>query len=457
MKANTLAALVALGALSALPAGAQALIHRYSLNGNANDTVGSAHGSVVGNVTLSSQPGVNGAAVFAGDRSSANPGYVSLPTGAVSGLQNATVEIFTTNFNMYPDSRHWQALFSVGTPYGNQTNYVILAANRADGGIGTGARTNNGPETKVIAHDPLPVWRQNHIVHLVFSGFTGVGSMGTETIYLDGQQVAQGPTVFSFANVAAGAGGIGTVGIGGGACYDDPTFSGSMNEVRIYNGALSPAQITSDVDAGPGVLGFTLPLQVSSPTVSPVTDTQATVGWTSSNVTDTVVDYGATTSYGSTATGVSGKLAHSAKLAGLQPRTLYHYRARSIDIFSQTVTTPDATFTTAAPAMPNLATGKVTLSRDGVTGEVIASVAIANIGLGDASNVLIRSATLGSANTTTALPVSLGKIIGGSSTTATLRFPAQAAGTATVLRVAGVGAGVYAHINFNGGSRVRVP
>lgn len=268
MKAFRIIATLAISTICAAPLSAQALVHRYSFNGNAADSVGTADGTVVGAVSLAAAPGVNGAAIFAGGTSSASPGYIQLPVSAVSGLQNATVEVFTTNFAVPKDvfgqpGGKFQAMFAVGTSYGNVTNYAILSPNRDGAGIGIGSRANGAAETVVAGHDPLPVFYGNHVVDLVFSGFTIVGSTGVETIYLDGVQVAQGATVYSFARVAAGAGGITTVGIGGGSPFNDPTFNGAMCEVRIFDGALTAAQVVANVNAGPAVLGFTPPFTLA--------------------------------------------------------------------------------------------------------------------------------------------------------------------------------------------------
>ena len=260
MKIIFAAALTALLAVSALSGNAQTLTHRYSFNGNANDSVGGANGTVVGGVTFQSDPNsVNGEADFPGGTSSSAPAYISLPVSTVSSLQNATIELYTTNFDSSGGA--FQALFSVANKYNgsNTTNYSILSPNRAGTGIGTGARINKGAETVVAAPDPLPDGFENHVIDLVYSGFTRIGGVGTETIYLDGALVAQGQTVFSFAEVASGSGGIGTVGIGGGSPFNDPTFIGGMNEFRIYNGALSADQVNININAGPGVVGVNVP------------------------------------------------------------------------------------------------------------------------------------------------------------------------------------------------------
>ena len=270
--------------LGASPVGAQTLLHRYSMNGDARDSVGTASGQVVGGVTFTTAPGVNGVATFPGGNSSGSPkpaSYVRLPATVVSGLQNATVEIFTTKFSggapyLGDSNGYYQALFDVSNAYLDgkfQTNFVILTVNRdplnrAGSGLGIDARVSNGPDTTLATGFPLPT--KGGLVTLVFSGFTRAGGMGVETIYLDGALVARCGTVFSFAAVASAKGGDGpvgidTVGIGGGSPFKDPTFNGDVTEVRIWSDALSPAQVQADYAAGPGVLGVASAAPVHAP------------------------------------------------------------------------------------------------------------------------------------------------------------------------------------------------
>jgi hypothetical protein len=265
----------ALGALAALPASAQnpQLIHRYSFNGNANDSVGGANGTVVNNVTFTTSTGTNGVATFGGGNSNASPSYISLPTSTVTSLQNGTLEDFVTSFapNAHPAGGNYEALFDESIAWSTtetQQNYLVLCANRGtsannNGGLGTGSRINgvntdaNGTDFQVATGSPLP--GAGGLVTLVYSGFTGVGTTGTETIYLNGVQVAQRNTVYSFAYIPTGTGGVGTVGIGGGSPWNDPTFQGSMDEFRIWNGALTASQVMADYLAGPGVVAVPEP------------------------------------------------------------------------------------------------------------------------------------------------------------------------------------------------------
>ena len=94
----------------------------------------------------------------------------------------------------------------------------------------------------------------------------------------------------------------------------------------------------------------TTPPQVSSVTVSSITATGATIGWSTNEPSDTQVDYGATSAYGSSSPLVSALLtSHSVSLSGLQASKLYHYRVKSRDAAGNLAISNDFTFTTVAP------------------------------------------------------------------------------------------------------------
>src|SRR5207249_44386 len=72
------------------------------------------------------------------------------------------------------------------------------------------------------------------------------------------------------------------------------------------------------------------PPVISAVTATSITSSGATITWTTSETSDSQVDYGLTTAYGSTTTlNTSLVTAHSAALSGLAGTTLYHYRVRS--------------------------------------------------------------------------------------------------------------------------------
>jgi hypothetical protein len=102
---------------------------------------------------------------------------------------------------------------------------------------------------------------------------------------------------------------------------------------------------------------------LSSQQASSVGQNTATITWQSCAVSDSTVKYGTTTSYGQQATNASLVSSHSVPLSGLTAGTLYHASVVSRDGNSQSVSSPDFTFTTAAapppPAGTNIATSGV--------------------------------------------------------------------------------------------------
>ena len=80
--------------------------------------------------------------------------------------------------------------------------------------------------------------------------------------------------------------------------------------------------------------------------------TSATVTWTTDTTATSTVDYGTTTSLGSTATGAGGT-SHSVALSGLTPNTRYYYRVTSTNAAGLSATSP-ATSSPPAQYVPTV-------------------------------------------------------------------------------------------------------
>jgi uncharacterized repeat protein (TIGR02543 family) len=95
----------------------------------------------------------------------------------------------------------------------------------------------------------------------------------------------------------------------------------------------------------------TIPPVFLSITSSSVTQTGATINWTTDEVSDTQLEYGLTTSYG-TITPLDTTLAsaHTQTLAGLTAGTTYHYRVKSRDSSGNLGVSADQTFSTVSLA-----------------------------------------------------------------------------------------------------------
>jgi phosphodiesterase/alkaline phosphatase D-like protein len=97
----------------------------------------------------------------------------------------------------------------------------------------------------------------------------------------------------------------------------------------------------------------TTPPTISGVASSGVTSSGATITWTTNEPSDTQVEYGPTTAYGSLTTLNSSPVtSHSQTLAGLSAGTIYHYRVRSKDAAGSQSVSGDFTFTTVSPLLP---------------------------------------------------------------------------------------------------------
>ena len=135
----------------------------------------------------------------------------------------------------------------------------------------------------------------------------------------------------------------------------------------IENGYASQAQsnaVTVSTSVAPPV--------VSSVQATNISSSGATITWSTSTSADSQVEYGTTTSYGSTTTLDSNKVtAHTVTLANLTASTTYHYRVRSTDAFGILTVSGDFSFSTpissagfslsASPGTVNLG-GSVTVT-----------------------------------------------------------------------------------------------
>ena len=273
------ALLLLTGAMSA--AGPQqataAVTHRYSFTTDANDSVGTAHGTVVdvGAAT----------AVFAGGQLdlSANTGqgsnnitedaYVDFPNSIVSQSANGgtagqlTIELWATS----SENRNWAALFSAGTsnggedasPGGGGADYIqIIPQNGQNGLIRTTTHAANvGPEGLVDYTTPMSTTEQTHLVTVYDQ--TG-GLPGTISLYVNGAFIGTNPmaTGFNLSTLNDNNVWIGR------SQWPDSVFDGKVNELRIYDTSLSAADALSHAIFGPDVLnpGGLLSIEVNKTT-----------------------------------------------------------------------------------------------------------------------------------------------------------------------------------------------
>jgi hypothetical protein len=105
---------------------------------------------------------------------------------------------------------------------------------------------------------------------------------------------------------------------------------------------------------------------IGSVTSSSITGNSATISWATDEAADTLVEYGITTSYGSSSSNSAMGWYHSRFLTGLTANVLYHYRVTSKDAAGNQKVSGDYTFAaitvsdTSAPQYSNVSSSGIT-------------------------------------------------------------------------------------------------
>lgn len=118
--------------------------------------------------------------------------------------------------------------------------------------------------------------------------------------------------------------------------------------VTAYNTSGAESNPSNEVSKNFGGVDVTPPA-ISAVTASAVTSSSASITWSTDEPSDSQVQYGTTTAYGSSTTLNSSLVTtHGQNLTGLLPSTTYHYRVLSKDAAANTATSGDNTFVTSA-------------------------------------------------------------------------------------------------------------
>ncbi len=106
-------------------------------------------------------------------------------------------------------------------------------------------------------------------------------------------------------------------------------------KVRTVDSDGDSSPFTEPASATPTGAGATnLPPIITSVAIDNVKNTSARVTWTTNTLSNSVVSYGTTNSYGSSASSASYVLSHAVYVTGLQPNTTYYVKVTSTDISS---------------------------------------------------------------------------------------------------------------------------
>jgi hypothetical protein len=209
-----------------------ALQHRYSFNGDARDSVGHADGTLEGAATIS-----DGQVHLDGTRGT----YVNLPGGLIAGDKAVTFEFWAS----LGTNRGWCRIFDQGSD-------TFVNGGRLD--LYFSPHSGNG-DFRLTVMDPNPTERVIHVrgnldnqtnLHVACVLDPPSGFMG---IYTNGILAVSTNNLSSLESVATNR-----FYLGRSLFPTDPPLNGSIDEFRIYNAALSAAQISDNYKNGPNAV-----------------------------------------------------------------------------------------------------------------------------------------------------------------------------------------------------------
>ena len=206
-----------------------ALQHRYSFNGDAKDSVGHADGTLEGAAVVS-----GGAVHLDGSTGT----YVNLPGGLIAGDKAVTFEFWAS----LGTNRSWCRVFDQGSETfvdkGRLDLYFCPHSGNRDFRLTV---MDPNPHERVIRVSGNLDNQTNLYVACVLD--PGTGFMG---IYTNGMLAVSTTNLTSLDSVATNR-----FYLGKSLFPTDPPLNGSIDEFRIYNAALSPAQISDNFKNGP--------------------------------------------------------------------------------------------------------------------------------------------------------------------------------------------------------------
>jgi len=215
-----------------------ALAHRWRFDGSGNtlrDEQGNAAGTIQ-NATLSGE----GSLALAGG--TANQ-HVDLPNGLISRFTNVTVEAWVT----WTGTGSWQRIFDFGDSTtgieGQQeggASYLMLSTCVNDRTLGAGFATD-GPMTAVVVESTQALTA--NVVHHVAVVIDDANDQ--MRLYLDGRLVGAGLVTAPLSSIRDVNNWLGRS-----QYKSDQGFAGSLHELRIYEAALSDAQVMLSFSSG---------------------------------------------------------------------------------------------------------------------------------------------------------------------------------------------------------------
>ncbi|HAV62172.1 MAG TPA: hypothetical protein DCY13_07380, partial [Verrucomicrobiales bacterium] len=221
-----------------IPAEPAVMIHRYPFATDASDSIGGAHGQLVGDAMID-----RGEVILSGTK----PSYVNLPNGLFSSLTNVTIETWAN----WKGGGAWQRLFDFGNSsagedvQGAADQSFFLTPNNGGGTWLSIFPAGIGGQQAIGAAAIGP----NSLRHIVFT-YDALAAVGI--LYVDGTPVG---TNANMTYTLADLGPTSNNWLGHSQYVQDADFNGSISEFRIYNGTLAPSEVATNHSVGPDPSG----------------------------------------------------------------------------------------------------------------------------------------------------------------------------------------------------------
>ncbi|BBO36039.1 lamin tail domain-containing protein [Lacipirellula parvula] len=226
------------------------IVHRWSFNGNLNDSVGGSNATLVDPGHIASYSGGRlNVSANSGQSSDQTPfasgAYVDLPNGIISSLSgNATFEWWGT----VSTNRTWAEIFSFGRSSGGEDRstgalnqeYVTLIPQASSGTLRLTHR-NGGTQTESSVDwtsAPTP-----GVEYQFVSTWDTVNDV--QKLYVNGVLVGTSQLLIDLIDIEDVNNWLGR------SQWGDPLFDGFHNEFRIYDKALTAADVSTSYAAGP--------------------------------------------------------------------------------------------------------------------------------------------------------------------------------------------------------------
>jgi len=221
----------------------QTLTHRYGMDdATVTDSIGGANGAPVNNAGYGNIIFTNGTAVYPGLGNAGQCSYINLPAGLITGYNSLTLELWAT---IQPNGI-WNEICAFGEQDGGGggLDYLIVVPHSGVGPNDYRMTIKTGGNERVTSGaTPLDTRTPVHITAVYDA------DQNQMRLYANGVLVSTTLTTIDIANINNVDSWIGR-----GLFNGDASYKGSIDEVRIWNGPLTPLQISVNDGLGADVV-----------------------------------------------------------------------------------------------------------------------------------------------------------------------------------------------------------